>query len=85
MGLRVVGTIPDGAVALCQMKPATAENASPGDAVQGITLAADTKFAAQIAKLFEDVSAKLFADEVRDKLVENIVLSVVNGLRARDY
>jgi hypothetical protein len=48
-------------------------------------LAADTKFAEQITKLFEDVAAKLFANEVRDKLVDNITSSVVQGLRARDY
>lgn len=48
-------------------------------------LASDTRFAEQINKLFEDVAAKLFADEVRDKLIDNIVSSVVSGLRARDY
>jgi hypothetical protein len=48
-------------------------------------LAADETFKANIESLFQDVARKLFADEVREKLVEKIVDAVIAGLKPRDY
>lgn len=45
----------------------------------------DETFKANIESLFNDVAKKLFADEIRDKLVEKICESVIAGLRPRDY
>lgn len=45
-------------------------------------LAEDTKFKAEIERLFEDVAKKLFADDIRDKIIEKICDAVVTGLRA---
>ncbi len=48
-------------------------------------LAADETFKANIESLFQDVARKLFADDIREKLVEKIVEAVVAGLKPRDY
>lgn len=56
MGLRVSGTLPDGATALCQMKPALPDNTSPGDDVSA-TLSL-TATATSDGWLFEGTSAQ---------------------------
>lgn len=42
-------------------------------------------FRLQLESLFEDAVKKMFGDEVREKLVDRIVESVVKGLNPRDY
>lgn len=48
-------------------------------------LAEDAEFKANIESLFQDVARKLFATDIREKLVQTIAEAVVAGLKPRDY
>jgi len=46
-------------------------------------LTADETFKAGVESMFKDVAAKLFADDVREKIVDKIADAVVTGLGER--